>query len=176
MRIKTPVKEEDIRSLRIGDELYIDGTIVTCRDAAHRRFLEEHIELPITPNVIFHAGPIVAKNRVVAIGPTTSMRMERYEYEFIKKTGVRVIIGKGTMGERTALACKNFGAIHAIFPGGCSVYGAERVESIEREYWSDLGMAEALWVLKVKDFGPLFVSIDSEGRNLFKELRPDTTV
>lgn len=168
LKIKTPVEKKDIESLRIGDEFYIDGTIVTCRDAAHRRFLEDNKALPVAPSVIFHAGPIVSKGKVISIGPTTSMRMERYEYDFIKRTGVKVIIGKGTMGEKTAQACKEFGAIHAIFPGGCSVYAAERVKSIESVFWSDLGMPEALWVLKVEDFGPLFVSIDSGGKKLFR--------
>jgi len=171
--MRTPVRREDIESLGIGDEFYIDGTIVTCRDAAHKRFLDDGVPLPVDlkDSVIFHAGPIVSGDKVLSIGPTTSMRMERYEYEFIKRTGVRVIIGKGAMGERTAEACKEFGAVHAIFPGGCGVYAAERVEHVEGVHWLDLGMPEALWVLEVRDFGPLIVSMDSKGRNLFRDIR-----
>jgi L(+)-tartrate dehydratase beta subunit len=173
--MRTPIKREDIEKLNVGEEFYLDGTLITCRDAAHRRFLEERVELPVNvrDSAVFHAGPIVNEKRmVVSIGPTTSMRLERYEYDFIERTGVRLIIGKGAMGRRTEEACMKFGAVHAVFPGGCGVYAAERVEAVEGVEWLDLGMPEALWILRVKDFGPLTVSIDSRGRNLFREIRP----
>ena len=90
---------------------------------------------------------------MVSVGPTTSMRMEKFEYEFVKHTGVRVIVGKGGMGPNTERACKEFGAIHCVFPAGCAVVAA----------------TETLWCNKVKKFGPLIVSIDPNGRNLFEE-------
>jgi L(+)-tartrate dehydratase beta subunit len=121
---------------------------------------------------IFHAGPIVAKQgegwRMISIGPTTSMRMERFEKDFIERTGVKLIVGKGGMGPDTAEACKRHKALHAVFPGGCAVLAATEVEEIERVEWQDLGMPEALWVSRVKEFGPLIISIDTKGNNLFE--------
>jgi len=125
-------------------------------------------------NAILHAGPIIRllpddKFEMVSVGPTTSMRMEKFEYEFVKTTGVRVIVGKGGMKENTANACKDFGAIHCVIPAGNAVVAAVCVEEIVRAEWRDLGMPETLWNCRVKKFGPLIVSIDSEGRNFFEE-------
>lgn len=106
---------------------------------------------------------------MVSVGPTTSMRMEKFEYEFTKLTGVRVIVGKGGMGPNTERACKEFGAIHCVFPAGCAVVAATEVEKIAEHHWDELGMPETLWCNQVKEFGPLIVSIDSQGRNLFEE-------
>ena len=174
--ITSPVTDEDLRDLKIGDTFYVSGTMVTSRDSAHKRFLTDGESFPVDMNggILFHAGPIVQTDRagcksVVSIGPTTSMRMEQFEYDFIKATGVRIIIGKGGMGDRTAAACREFGAIHCVFPGGCAVLGASAVEEIKAEHWADLGMAEAAWELRVKEFGPLVVSIDTSGRNYFTE-------
>ena len=121
-----------------------------------------------------HAGPIVKGSEeqgyeVVAIGPTTSMRMEKLEYDFISRTGVRLIIGKGGMGSLTAEACREFGAVHCVLPAGNAVFTALCVEKISGVEWLDLGMAEALWSMRVNGLGPLIVSIDSGGRNIFEE-------
>ena len=97
------------------------------------------------------------------------MRMEKFEYDFVKATGVRVIIGKGGMRENTQRACKELGAIHCVFPAGNAVVAAVSVEEIVQAQWQDLGMPETLWNCRVKEFGPLIVSIDSEGRNYFEE-------
>jgi L(+)-tartrate dehydratase beta subunit len=123
---------------------------------------------------IFHAGPIVGtaddgRRYMVSIGPTTSRRMEKLEADFIKKTGVRLIIGKGGMKQSTAEACSKYGAVHCAFPGGCAVIAALEVEEITGCEWEDLGMPEALWIMRVKEFGPLVVSIDTTGANLFDE-------
>lgn len=172
--LTTPISNEDIESLSAGDVVYLDGLLVTCRDVGHRRLIELGRELPVDLKglAIFHAGPIVAKDgdgwKMISIGPTTSMRMERFEKDFIEQTGVKLIIGKGGMGADTAEACKKHKAVHAVFPGGCAVLAAVEVEEIERVEWLDLGMPEALWVSRVKEFGPLIISIDSEGNNLFE--------
>jgi L(+)-tartrate dehydratase beta subunit len=97
------------------------------------------------------------------------MRMEDLTAEFISLTGVRVIIGKGGMGPKTAAACKTYGAIHCVFPGGCAVTAAALVEEIEAVHWRELGMPECLWVLRVREFGPLIVTIDTLGNNLYGE-------
>ena len=172
----TPISAEDLKDIRIGDIVYLDGSLTTCRDVAHRRVVEEGREIPVDVrgNAILHAGPIIRplendKFEMVSVGPTTSMRMEKFEYDFVKITGVRVIVGKGGMKENTERACKEFGAIHCVFPAGNAVVAAVEVEEIERAEWRDLGMPETLWNCRVKEFGPLIVSIDSQGRNYFEE-------
>lgn len=105
----------------------------------------------------------------MSIGPTTSMRMEKFEKDFIRETGVKLIVGKGGMGPETQEGCVENKAVHAIFPGGCAVLAATKVEKIEGAEWTDLGMPETLWINRVKEFGPLIISIDTKGRNLIDE-------
>lgn len=174
--LTTPIKDEDLADLRVGDVVYLTGHIVTCRDVAHRRLIELKRELPVNleGGAIFHAGPIVrklddGKFEMVSIGPTTSMRMEKFEKAFIEQTGVKLIVGKGGMGPETEAGCKQFKAVHAIFPGGCAVLAATQVEEIEDAQWQDLGMPETLWVNRVKELGPLIISIDTLGNNLIEQ-------
>jgi L(+)-tartrate dehydratase beta subunit len=174
--LTTPIKSEDLEDLKVGDVVYLTGRLVTCRDIAHRRLIEQGRELPVDLNggAIFHAGPIVRKKEdgnfeMVSIGPTTSMRMEKFEREFIEQTGVKLIVGKGGMGPETAAGCMEHKAVHAIFPGGCAVLAATLVEEIEGAEWQDLGMPETLWINRVKEFGPLIISIDTKGNNLIQD-------
>ena len=106
----TPVTAEDLADIHIGDIVYLDGDLVTCRDVAHRRLIEGKRELPVDLHgkAILHAGPIVRPSEtaasgyeMVSVGPTTSMRMEKFEKEFVEQTGVKVIVGKGGMGPNT---------------------------------------------------------------------------
>ncbi len=174
-RIRTPVKDEDLEPVRVGDVVYLTGTIVTVRDAAHRRFLVEGRPLPVDLRglAIFHAGPVIRKLgeewEIVSIGPTTSVRMEPYEADFIEKTGVKIIVGKGFMGAKTAEACKKRKCLVTIFPGGCGALGAEKIKRVLDVHWLDLGIPEALWVLEVEDFGPLIITIDTQGNNMYFE-------
>jgi L(+)-tartrate dehydratase beta subunit len=174
--LSTPIRDEDLEDLHVGDVVYLTGQLVTCRDVAHRRLIEQKRELPVNleGGAIFHAGPIVRRRddgtfEMVSIGPTTSMRMEKFEREFIEQTGVKLIVGKGGMGPETEAGCRQFKAVHAIFPGGCAVLAATQVEEIERAEWQDLGMPETLWVNRVREFGPLIISIDTKGRNLIEQ-------
>lgn len=176
--LNTPISNEDLKDIKVGDVIYLNGHIVTCRDVAHRRLIEYGRELPvdIKGGAIFHAGPIVRKVEgeedkfeMVSIGPTTSMRMEKFEKEFIEQTGVKIIVGKGGMGPNTEAGCRENKAIHCVFPAGCAVVAATTVEEIEAAHWRDLGMPETLWVCRVKEFGPLIVSIDAEGNNIFEQ-------
>jgi len=174
--LTTPIKSEDLEDIKIGDIIYLNGHIVTCRDVAHRRLIEHKRELPVNleGGAIFHAGPIVKpleddKFQMISIGPTTSMRMEIFEKEFVEQTGVKLIVGKGGMGPNTEAACKKHKALHVVFPAGCAVLAATQVEEIEQAEWRDLGMPETLWICRVKEFGPLIVSIDTHGNNLFEE-------
>lgn len=175
--LHTPISDSDISSLKIGDIIYLSGSLITARDDVHHRLIKQNKELPVdlAGLAIFHAGPIMQKidgtddkYRVISIGPTTSMRMEKYEKDFIPRTGIKIIVGKGGMGKDTAFACQEHKAIHTVFPGGCAVLAANCVEEVERVEWLDLGMPEAMWVMRVKEFGPLIVSIDTLGNNLFE--------
>ena len=180
-RLNLPVGEDDILKIKAGDTIYITGLVVTARDEAHKKAIElydEGKELPIdfSKVAIFHCGPIVKKEgdewKIVAAGPTTSSRMEIFEYDFIKRFNTRIIIGKGGMGEKTAKACKEFKAIYAAFTGGAAVLAANAIKKVKDVFWlEELGMPEALWVLEVKDFGPLTVTIDAYGRNLTEEVK-----
>ncbi|BCQ29694.1 L(+)-tartrate dehydratase subunit beta (plasmid) [Caballeronia sp. NK8] len=174
--LTTPIKSEDLEDLKVGDVVYLTGRLVTCRDVAHRRLIEQGRKLPVDLDggAIFHAGPIVRKKddgsfEMVSIGPTTSMRMEKFEREFIEQTGVKLIVGKGGMGPETAAGCMEHKAVHAIFPGGCAVLAATLVEEIEGAEWQDLGMPETLWINRVREFGPLIISIDTKGNNLIQD-------
>ncbi len=179
-KLKTPISEEDIRKLKVNDVIYVTGTMITARDAAHRRALGFHKEgkkLPVNLQglAVFHCGPIVKKEddkwMVVAAGPTTSTRMDLFEDEFIKDFKVRVVIGKGGMGKKTTEAMKQYGAVYGAFTGGAAVLAAKAIKSVKSVEWYDLGMPEALWVLEVEDFGPLTVAIDAYGNNLFEDVR-----
>lgn len=178
-RLKTPISEGEIRELKVNDVLYITGTVVTARDQAHRRALEYYSQgkpLPLSLEglAIFHCGPVVSKERdkwtVIAAGPTTSTRMDMFEDEFIKNFKVRVVIGKGGMGERTTKAMEKYGAVYGAFTGGAAVLAAKAIKDVRAVEWLDLGVPEAMWILEVEDFGPLIVAIDSHGNNLFAEI------
>lgn len=175
--LTTPIRDEDLESLHIGDIIYLSGYLITARDDVHQRLIKQGKKLPVDlkGKAIFHAGPIMkersnepGKYDAISIGPTTSMRMEKYEKEFLSETGVKLVVGKGGMGAKTADGCRGCKAIHAVFPGGCAVLAATCVEDVESVEWLDLGMPEAMWVMKVKNFGPLIVSIDTDGNNLFE--------
>ena len=178
--LKLPLTEEDVRKLKVGDNIYISGQIVTARDDAHKHALslkEKGKPLPVDFGklAIYHCGPIMKKNlegkwEMVAGGPTTSSRMEIFQDIFIEKFGTRLIIGKGGMGERTTVACQKFGAVYGMFTGGAALLAANAVKQVVEVHWYDLlGMPECLWVLEVDNFGPLMIGIDSHGNNFFTE-------
>jgi len=179
-KLRTPVSEKEVRKLGVNDTIYLSGTIVTARDAAHKRaldFYNKGNQLPINLEglAIFHCGPIVKKecNRwsVVAAGPTTSSRMDLFEGEFIKNFKVRVIVGKGGMDKKTVDAMKQYGAVYAAFTGGAAVLAAKSIKQVKGVEWIDLGMPEAMWILEVENFGPLTIAIDSHGNNLFQTIQ-----
>ncbi len=178
-KLRTPLTEDDIRKLNVGDVIYLSGIVVTLRDTGHRRAVEllskgERLPVDLKGLALYHAGPVVRKVgdkwEVVVIGPTTSTRMEVYEPEVIEKTGVRMIIGKGGMGPKTAEACKKFGAVYTVYPGGAAALQAGQVKNVIEVHWLDLGIPDAMWVLEVENLGPLTVIIDSKGRNLYEEI------
>jgi len=177
--LRTPVSEDDVRKLRINDVVYLSGDLFTARDEAHHRALMYHREgreLPIDVKgkALYHCGPLVkevdGQYTVVSAGPTTSMRMEMFEYEFLEKFPVRIVIGKGGMGSRTTDAMKKYGAVYCAFTGGAAALAGKAIKGVKSVDWLDLGTPEALWTLEVKDFGPLTVAIDAHGRNLHADV------
>jgi len=166
--------------LRVGDIVYLDGLVYTARDQAHKRaidYIRSGKALPVDFNgsAVYHCGPIAVREgdvwRVLAAGPTTSMRMEGFEYEFIARLGARLIFGKGGMGDRTAEACIRYGAAIGDVTGGAAVVYARAIKAVRGVEWLDLGMPEALWIFEVEKFGPITITIDSDGRNLHDEIR-----
>ena len=181
VKLETPISVVDVRKLSVGDTIYITGTMVTARDEGHKRLLELHEKgekppVSLEGMALYHCGPVVKKNEkweVVAAGPTTSTRMDLFEDQVIEKFGVRVIVGKGGMGMRTADAMKRYGAVYGAFVGGAAVLAAEAIKEVTDVKWLDLGTPEALWILEVDDFGPLVVAIDANGRNIFEDVKKE---
>ncbi len=177
--LSVPLKEEEIRDLRVGDVVYLKGPVYTSRDMGHftiKNFLEEKKELPVDfdGSAIFHAGPVVSKRDdgkydLVVIGPTTSIRMEPY-YKMMADLGVRAIIGKGGLAEDSLKQFEETGQVYLQAAPGCAVVLADGISHIEDVYWLELGVPEAMWVLQATKFGPLVVGMDSHGRSVYKEL------
>ncbi|MEB3797308.1 MAG: FumA C-terminus/TtdB family hydratase beta subunit [Caldisphaeraceae archaeon] len=164
--------------MKVEDIVYISGILVTARDEAHEMALEtlgkgQSLPIDMKGLALYHCGPVAKKInntwRIIAAGPTTSMRMEGVEAEFIEKTGVKMIIGKGGMGEKTAESLKKNNAVYAVFTGGAGALAAERIKAVKEVYWlEELGIPEALWVFEVEEFGPLIITMDSYGNNYYK--------
>ncbi len=178
--LRTPLTDSDVEQLRVGDIVYVTGIMVTARDEAHKKILEtlergEKLPIDLKGLVLYHCGPVARRRpdgswEIVAAGPTTSMRMESVEAEFIEKTGVKMIVGKGGMGRRTAEAMKKYKAVYAVFTGGAGALAAAKIKRVVDVYWLDeLGIPEAVWVFEVEEFGPLTVTIDTTGRNYYEE-------
>lgn len=174
-----PLSEEDVRSLELGETVYLTGEFYTARDEAHMHaleYLKEGKPLPVSfkNKAVFHCGPIMRKTNggweLVAAGPTTSTRMNTLEPEFIEKLGPRAIIGKGGMGKETSIAMKKFGCVYLAITGGAAVLAAKGIKKVHGVEWLDLGMPEALWILEGKKFGPLIVAMDAHGNSLFKNV------
>ena len=170
-KLNVPIKEENLNELNAGDVVYLTGNILTARDQAHKRIIEQGAPLDIEGAAIFHAGPIISKDgdeyKMVAVGPTTSMRMNPYQADVLD-LGAKIVIGKGGMDDNVREALVRNNAIYVVATGGCAALYVDAVEEIESVDWLDLGMPEAIWNLKVKDFGPLIVAMDSKGNSLYE--------
>jgi tartrate/fumarate subfamily iron-sulfur-dependent hydro-lyase beta chain len=170
------VSSDVLKKLRINDIVYVTGNIFTARDSAHMKMRGVKLkDLPFDPSVmaLYHCGPLMKKENgqwiVVSAGPTTSSRMEEFEDILLDHFGIRLIIGKGGMGERTRRALKKTGSVYAAFPGGAGVLAAEKITNVSQVYWlEELEMPEAVWILEVKEFGPLVVAMDSIGQSLYR--------
>jgi fumarate hydratase class I len=169
VRLKTPLRDEDIQKLKVGDVVLLDGVVFTGRDAVHK-YLHDGGELDVIKNgVIYHCGPVVLKDgneyRVVAAGPTTSIREEPYQADIIKRFGIKAVIGKGGMGAKTQKACQDHGCVYLHGIGGAAQIYAECIKRVLSVRLEQFGSPEAVWELEVKNF-PAVVTIDAHGNNL----------
>ncbi len=169
--ISLPVSEETIRTLNCGDIVALSGTIYTARDEVHK-YLDEGGTFPVdvSGSAIYHCGPVTVQKDgkwfIEAAGPTTSIREEPYTAMVIEKFGVRAIIGKGGMGEKTLQACEKFGCVYLSAYGGCAQLLADKIVEVKDVFFYDkFGAPEAVWQLEVKDF-PAVVTMDSKGKSL----------
>lgn len=175
----SPLSEDAVRSLRLGETVFVTGPVVTGRDEAHIRALELRSEGKETPCeldgcVLYHCGPIMRRTddgwAVVAAGPTTSARMNVLEPRMICEFGIRAIIGKGGMSPEVVQAMKECGCVYLAATGGAAVSLAEGLGRCTGVKWEDLGMAEALWSFETSRLGPLIVAIDADGNSLYENV------
>ncbi len=173
IRLTTPLSEADVRRLRAGDIVLLSGTVFTGRDEVHKYLHKGGSLDAIQGGVVYHCGPVVleegGKHRVVAAGPTTSIREEPYQADVIQRFGIRAVIGKGGMGPKTLKACQDFGCVYLHGIGGAAQIYAQCVQSVGNVYLKQFGSPEAVWELTVKDF-PAVVTMDSHGRSLHQEV------
>ncbi len=177
-KLQTPLSIEIVKSLRIGDVVSLTGTFFSCRSKFHVKLLRDKAPVPAELagiNVMCHMGPIMRKEggewRPFSGGPTTSFRMDSFGPAMIKKLGLRAIIGKGTMGERTMAAMRDERCVHISSIGGSGntfPLAIEKVLSVN--YLEEFGMLEAVWVFKAKEWGPYLVDIDTTGANYFNTI------
>lgn len=180
IRLEAPFTEEKIRNLKVGDMVEISGVVLTGRDAVHK-WLHEGNEPPVSLKdaIIYHCGPVVMKKKgkwvVTAAGPTTSTREEPYQAGIIEKHGLRGVIGKGGMGEKTRQACQKFGCVYFHAVGGAAQVLAESIQEVETVYGLEkFGSPEAIWQLRVRDF-PVVVTIDAHGNSLHKDIEAESS-
>lgn len=175
LKLTTPISEETARSLKVGDEVLLSGTIVTARDAAHKLMVEEKpdfVREHLKDGVIYHCGPVVKKEgdkySFIAAGPTTSSREEPYQAAVMDEYTVRAVIGKGGMGPKTAAGLKATGAVYLHAVGGAGSLIGKQCKTVQTVYMlEEFGTPEAFWVVEVEDF-PCVVTMDSHGGSLHK--------
>jgi len=194
-QIELPASAAEVASWRVGDVLSLSGVILTARDLAHRRILEASlreaslqdasllevgergIDLPFDPTglPIFHCGPLARRDGVrwtiTGLGPTTSARMESMTPAIMARFATPFLIGKGGMGPATRAALVERGAAYLAAVGGTGALGARAVVEVVSVAWlEELGMPDAVWVLRLSEYGPLVVTMDSRGRDLHEEI------
>ncbi len=176
-RLTFPTTEDEIRKLRAGDEVNVDGHIIGIRDRSHIRIFDEGVEPPMDLGGAFllHTAPGVRKigpgrYEKVSIGTTTSARMVRFTEGLGAKYGVRAIAGKGGLPDEAIEPMRKYGMVYFAIVGGAAALETTQIEEIEEVAWEEL-MPECLWKFRVKDFGPLTVGIDAHGNSLFHDVQ-----
>ncbi|MGH3013665.1 MAG: FumA C-terminus/TtdB family hydratase beta subunit [Gaiellaceae bacterium] len=176
-RVTFPASEEQVRELRAGDSVTVDGHIVGIRDRTQIRIFDQGVEPPLDLSGAFllHTAPGVRKvgegrYEKVCIGTTTSARMVRFTEPLGRDHGVRAICGKGGLPDEAIEPMRRYGMVYFAIVGGAAALETTQIEEIEEVYWEEL-MPECLWKFRVKDFGPLTVAIDSHGSSLYHDVQ-----
>jgi len=172
--LEAPITEEKIRSLKVGDVVSIRGLMFTGRDAIHHHLMEHDCPVDLNGQIIYHCGPVMLKDEndkwhVKAAGPTTSSREEPYQGDIMKKFGIRAVIGKGGMGQKTLNALQEFGGVYLNAIGGAAQFYAQCIKEVEGVEFLQFGIPEAMWKLRVEDFTAV-VTMDSHGNSLHKDV------
>ncbi len=173
LHLTTPLTEEQVRALRIGDVVLLSGTIHTGRDALHKHLMDHDAPVNLRGEALYHCGPVALKTDgrwdITAAGPTTSMREEPYQAEVLRRFGVRAVIGKGGMGSGTRAALAECGAVYLTAIGGAAQFYAACVVEVQGVDFLEFGVPEAMWHIRVKDF-PAIVTMDARGESLHDEV------
>lgn len=175
--LKVPLRNEDIKQIRIGDILYLSGEAWTCRSRLQRYVFDEGHPLPFSTkerNLLIHVGPVIIKEKgkwkLVSFVPTSSIRFEKWGARSVRELGLKAIVGKTTMGKSTQQAMRENVCLHATPMGVTPNLYLEQI-TIKDVFWlKELGSIEASWILELRDLGPFLVDIDSEGNNHFDKL------
>ncbi len=177
--LTVPLQEEDMRKLKVGDVVLLNGLVYTGRDELHKYLSKNDPPRDLTGAVIYHCGPVMLKDesgrwQVKAAGPTTSMREEPYQADIIRKYRIRAVIGKGGMGAKTLAALKEVGAVYLNAIGGAAQFYCDRIVGVEGvDYLEEFGIPEAMWHLRVKDLLAV-VTMDANGNSLHAEVEADS--
>jgi fumarate hydratase class I len=175
--LTTPLTEEQVRALKVGDVVLLNGEMYTGRDAVHTYLVKNAPPVDLHGAVLYHCGPVMLKQDegwvTRAAGPTTSIREEPYQGEVIRRTGLRAVIGKGGMGAQTLAALEECGAVYLHAIGGAAQVYARAIEKVLGVYLMEFGIPEAMWRLRVKDF-PTIVTMDAHGHSLHAEVEKAT--
>lgn len=176
-RFQTPLSEQNVRRLCVGDSVTLDGVIFGVRDATLMRICDEGVKPPVDWRgaVLLHTAPNVRKvgpgrYEPISVGTTTSMRVDRFTEPLLRDYGVRAILGKGGLSQQSAKLMAQYGACYLSVTGGAAAIQTLQIEEIEKVYWEDL-MPECIWQFRFKGFGPLTVGIDARGGNLQAEVQ-----
>jgi L(+)-tartrate dehydratase beta subunit len=171
-RFTTPLTEPDVRKLRLGDSVLLDGVVFGVRDANLIRIFDNGVPPPVNWQgaALLHTAPNVRKTgpgkyEPLSVGTTTSIRMDRFTEGLLRDYGVRAILGKGGLSSKSAELMQEYGACYLSVTGGAAAMETLQIEEIETVYWEDL-MPECIWQIRFKGLGPLTVGIDAFGGNL----------
>ena len=172
-----PLTEAQMRALKVGDVVLLTGDLYTGRDNVHKHLMKNPPPVDLNGAALYHCGPVMLKEgdrwMVKAAGPTTSIREEPYQADVIKRYGVRAVIGKGGMGQKTSDALKEFGAVYLNAIGGAAQYYARTVREVVDVNWMEFGIPEAMWHIRVQNFAAI-VTMDAHGNSLHRDIEGQT--